>query len=250
MAELRCDSVAEKHSCPGVHGFFPDAVSVRVGRVRRARRRPRPAAACSFAQRSRHGGIASIKGELIDDCSLGANMKKAGAIRLGLTRRAQSVRPYATWPSCANGLSLGLQPAPLLAAALIGTLAGMAITFVAPPMLALFASGLPRYFGLLAWAAMSLSFVPTLRYYRLSPIWRVSPPGNSLLYMSYTLNSAYQHFRRQGRAVEGARPCRRAEPVMDRQRTASIGQRLARREFSGRVLADQATTPAGNPGLL
>ena len=60
----------------------------------------------------------------------------------------------------------------------------MAITFVAPLMLALFASGLPRYLGLLAWAAMSLSFVPTLLYYRLSPIWSVALPGIALLYMA------------------------------------------------------------------
>ena len=48
--------------------------------------------------------------------------------------------------------------------ALIAATLGMAITFVVPPLLALFASGFPRYLGLLAWVAMSLSFVPTLRY--------------------------------------------------------------------------------------
>jgi hypothetical protein len=87
--------------------------------------------------------------------------------------------------------------------ALIATTLGMAITFVAPPMLALFASGLPRYLGLLAWAAMTLSFVPTLRYYRLSPIWSVALPGIALLYMFYTLQSAYQHFRRRGGQWKG-----------------------------------------------
>jgi hypothetical protein len=80
---------------------------------------------------------------------------------------------------------------------------GMAITFVAPPMLALCASGLPQYLGLLAWAAMTLSFVPTLRYYRLSLIWSAALPGIALLYMSYTLQSAYQHFRRRGGQWKG-----------------------------------------------
>ena len=87
--------------------------------------------------------------------------------------------------------------------ALITTTLGMAITFVVPPILGLFASGFPRYLGLLAWAAMSLSFVPTLRYYRLSPIWSLALPGIALLYMSYTLQSAYQHFRRRGGQWKG-----------------------------------------------
>jgi hypothetical protein len=87
--------------------------------------------------------------------------------------------------------------------ALIGTTLGMALTFVAPPMLVLFASHVPRYLGLLVWAAMSLSFVPTLRYYRLSPLWSLALPAIAFLYMCYTLNSAYQHFRRRGGQWKG-----------------------------------------------
>ncbi len=126
-----------------------------------------------------------------------------GPIWLGLTNRVHSIRPYPAFADVARMvLSLGLQPiCAIRCLPLTGTILGMAITFVAPPALALFASGWPRYLGLLAWAAMSLSFVPTLRYYRLSPIWSVALPGIALLYMTYTLHSAYQHFRRRGRPV-------------------------------------------------
>jgi hypothetical protein len=127
-----------------------------------------------------------------------------GPIWLGLTNRVHSIRPYPAFADVARMVSRSaysqLRYSPL---ALVGTILGMAITFVAPPILALFAAGLPRYLGLFAWAAMSLSFVPTLRYYRLSPIWSVALPGIALLYMIYTLQSAYQHFRRRGGQWKG-----------------------------------------------
>lgn len=150
------------------------------------------------------GGVASIRGALIDDCSLAAELKTVGPIWLGLTNRAQSIRPYPTFADVARMVSRSAYSQlrySLLA--LTGTILGMAITFVTPPVLALFVPGLPRYLSLLAWAAMSLSFVPTLRYYRLSPIWSLALPGIALLYMSYTLQSAYQHFRRRGGQWKG-----------------------------------------------
>jgi hypothetical protein len=150
------------------------------------------------------GGIASIRGALIDDCSLGARLKGAGPIWLGLTNRVQSIRPYRTFADVARMVTRSaysqLRYSPI---ALLGTTLGMAMTFLAPSVLALFASGWPRFLGLLAWIAMSLSFVPTLRYYRLSPIWSVALPVIALLYMVYTLQSAYQHFRRRGGQWKG-----------------------------------------------
>ena len=70
-------------------------------------------------------------------------------------------------------------------------------------MLAIFASGLSRYLGLAVWLAMALSFVPTLRFYRLSPLWGLALPGIALLYLYYTLNSAYQYLRRRGGQWKG-----------------------------------------------
>jgi hopene-associated glycosyltransferase HpnB len=206
MAKLRCVSLAEKIHVPAFIYFFqmlyPFAWVARADASTAA-----AAGGCMLVRAdalASVGGIASIRGELIDDCSLAAKLKTVGPIWLGLTKRAQSVRPYPTFADVARMVSRSAYSQlrySLLA--LIGTILGMAITFVAPPMLALFASGLPRYFGFLAWAAMTLSFVPTLRYYRLSPIWSVALPGIALLYMSYTLQSAYQHFRRRGGQWKG-----------------------------------------------
>ena len=80
-----------------------------------------------------------------------------------------------------------LRYSPLL---LAGTVAGMALTYLAPPLLALFASGPARWLGLLAWALMALAFQPTLRLYRRSPLWGLALPAIALCYMLFTLDSA------------------------------------------------------------
>jgi hopene-associated glycosyltransferase HpnB len=206
MAKLRCISLAEKIHVPAFIYFFqmlyPFAWVARADSSTAA-----AAGGCMLVRAdalARVGGIASIRGALIDDCSLGTKLKTVGPIWLGLTNRVQSIRPYPTFADVARMVTRSaysqLRYSPL---ALIATTLGMTITFIAPLILALFASGLPRYLGLLAWAAMSLSFVPTLRYYRLSPIWSVALPGIALLYMSYTLQSAYQYFRRRGGQWKG-----------------------------------------------
>lgn len=206
MAKLRCVSLAEKIHVPAFIYFFqmlyPFAWVSRADSSMAA-----AAGGCMLVRAdalASVGGVASIRGALIDDCSLAAELKTVGPIWLGLTNRAQSIRPYPTFADIARMVSRSAYSQlrySLLA--LTGTILGMAITFVAPPALALFAPGLPRYLSLLAWAAMSLSFVPTLRYYRLSPIWSLALPGIALLYMSYTLQSAYQHFRRRGGQWKG-----------------------------------------------
>ena len=206
MAKLRCVSLAERMHVPAFIYFFqmlyPFAWVSRADATTAA-----AAGGCMLVRAdalARTGGIVGIRGALIDDCSLAAQLKSAGPIWLGLTNRVQSIRPYRSFADVARMVSRSaysqLRYSPL---ALVGTILGMTLTFVAPPLFALFASGLPQYFGLLIWAAMSLSFVPTLRYYQLSPIWGIALPGIALLYMSYTINSAYQHFRRRGGQWKG-----------------------------------------------
>jgi hypothetical protein len=81
---------------------------------------------------------------------------------------------------------------------LAGTIAGLALTFLAPPLLALFADGLARTIGIITWALMALAFQPTLRFYRLSPLWGIALPVIALLYMLYTLDSARQYWAGRG----------------------------------------------------
>jgi hopene-associated glycosyltransferase HpnB len=145
------------------------------------------------------GGIEAIRGALIDDCALGRRLKTIGPIWLGLTDRVHSLRPYPDVGEIRRMVArtaydqLGYSP--LL---LAGTIAGMALTYGAPPLLTLAGSGATRLVAAAAWALMTLSFVPVVRFYRRSPLWALALPGIAFAYMVFTLDSAYQHARGRG----------------------------------------------------
>ena len=150
------------------------------------------------------GGVGSIRGALIDDCALAARLKGIGPIWLGLTERARSIRHYDRLRDvkrmvarCAYA-QLDYSPLWLAVVSL-----GLALTFLAPPLFAIFAEGLPRYLGFAAWLAMALSFLPMLRFYRLSLLWSIALPVTAALYLYYTLASAFAHMRRRGGEWKG-----------------------------------------------
>jgi hypothetical protein len=86
---------------------------------------------------------------------------------------------------------------------LAGTLAGMALIYLAPPLLAIFAHGAARWLGLAAWLAMALAFQPMLRLYRRSPLWGLALPAIAAIYTGFTFDSALQHWRGRGGAWKG-----------------------------------------------
>jgi hypothetical protein len=86
---------------------------------------------------------------------------------------------------------------------LTGTVAGLALVYLAPVALALFASGVAQFIGLFVWLLMALAFRPTLRFYGLWAIWGLALPAIAALYMAFTLNSAYQHARGRGGMWKG-----------------------------------------------
>jgi hopene-associated glycosyltransferase HpnB len=206
MAKLRCQSIAERSHVPAFIYFFQ--MLFPFSWVCRPESKVAAAAGGCMLVRAdalaNVGGIASIHNALIDDCALAAKLKTVGPIWLGLTDRVRSVRPYNTLSDVRQMISRSayaqLRYSPLLLAA---TAAGMTITFVIPPMLAIFATGLPRYLGLLTWLMMAVSFMPTLRFYRVLWLWSITLPGIALLYLYYTLNSAYQYLRRRGGQWKG-----------------------------------------------
>ncbi len=150
------------------------------------------------------GGLEAIRWKIIDDCSLGALMKRQGPIWLGLTCRARSLRPYANLGEIGRMVSRSayaqLSFSPWL---LIGTVAGMAIVYLAAPVLALFGAGLARWAGIAAWAAMTLAFQPMLRFYRRSPLWGLALPLIGAIYTAFTLKSAIDSWRGRGGQWKG-----------------------------------------------
>jgi hypothetical protein len=150
------------------------------------------------------GGIETIRNAIIDDCALARTLKAYGPIWLGLTGRVRSIRRYDSVADMRRMVSrsayaqLGYSPWMLIA-----TVLALALVFIAPPLLAIFSDGVPRLVGLAAWLAMALSLQPTLRLYRLSPLWGLALPAITLLYAFYTLDSAYQHVRKRGGQWKG-----------------------------------------------
>jgi len=206
MAKLQCESLAERTHVPAFIYFFqmlfPFPWVSQPGSSTAA-----AAGGCMLVRvdaLASVGGIASIRNALIDDCSLAAKMKTMGPIWLGLSDRVHSIRPYETFSDVRRMITRSayaqLRYSPLLLAA---TFAGMVITFMVPPLLAIFAAGLSRFLGLLAWLAMTVSFLPTLRFYRLSPLWSLGLPAIAGLYLYYTLSSAYLFVKGQGGEWKG-----------------------------------------------
>jgi hopene-associated glycosyltransferase HpnB len=206
MVKLRCETWAERALIPAFVFFFqmlyPFAwVNDRNNRTAAA------AGGCMLVRRDAlraAGGIEAIRDALIDDCALGKKLKSVGPIWLGLTERVRSLRAYPAIEDIRRMVSRSaydqLHYSPLL---LAGTTAGMALTYLAPPFLVLFTSGLSQILGALTWAAMTLAFQPILRFYRLSPLWGPALPGIGCAYMIFTLDSAYQHLRGRGGLWKG-----------------------------------------------
>ena len=161
---------------------------------------------------NRAGGFAAIKGALIDDCALArgikalpANAGGAQGVWLGLATESRSIRPYRglgeIWRMVARSAYAQLHYSPLL---LLGTLLAMALTFLAPPLLALTAGlhddGVAAFLAASAWTLMALSAVPALRLYR-QPVWLAALlPLAATFYCAMTLDSACRYWRGAGGA--------------------------------------------------
>lgn len=153
---------------------------------------------------SRIGGIAAIADRLIDDCALAARVKPGGRLWLGHSDLARSIRPYPgvadIWRMIARSAYVQLRHSPLL---LAGSLLGLALLFLAPPGFALFGTGWQRAAGLLAWAGMAASFLPTLHRYRRSRAWAPLLPAIAAFYMAATLAAAASHHFGRGVSWKG-----------------------------------------------
>jgi len=206
MAELRCDSLAEKALIPAFVFFF--AMLYPFRRVNDpASRTAGAAGGCMLVRRealAAAGGIAAFRGALIDDCAMGAALKKQGPIRLSLTRRSVSIRPYGDWQAVgamiARSAYAQLRYSPWL---LFGTLAGLALVYLAPPLAAIFGAGWTRLAGAAAWLLMAAAFQPMLAFYRRSPLWGAALPAIALFYAGATLLSAVRHWQGRGGMWKG-----------------------------------------------
>lgn len=207
MARLNCTSPWERLLIPAFVFFFQKLYP--FPRVNRLDRRTAAAAGgCVLIRRSaleRIGGIAAIRGALIDDCTLAAAVKRSGGrIWLGLADGTRSLRVYGElepiWAMVARSAFTQLRYSGLL---LAGTVLGMALLYLAPPLLLLTAEPRSMALGAAAWLLMAIAYLPTVRYHRLPQLWALTLPAAALLYLAMTVDSARRYWWGSGSRWKG-----------------------------------------------
>jgi hopene-associated glycosyltransferase HpnB len=207
MVRLRCESFAEKALIPAFMFFFfmlyPPAWTKNV-----RRRMAGAAGGCILLRWSvlaRIGGIASIRGELIDDCALARAVKSTGGkIWLGISSETRSIRAYGTVSEVGRMISRTafwqLRHSAIL---LLGTIAGMFLTYMLPPLLLFTGKPYATALGALAWLLMMAAYAPSLRFYGLSLLWAPGLPLVALYYTIATIHSAVRYWSGRGGQWKG-----------------------------------------------
>ncbi|MGE0121185.1 MAG: glycosyltransferase [Dongiaceae bacterium] len=211
MARLNCETAWERLLVPPFVFFFQKLYPFPRANDDRAATAA-AAGGCVLIRRGmleKIGGIAAIRGALIDDCSLARAVKRAGGrLWLGLADDTRSLRVYRElapiWMMVARSAFTQLRYSALL---LLGTVLGMALLYLLPPLLLLTApvhgDAAAAVLAALAWLLMAVAYLPTLRYYR-QPAWlALTLPAAALLYLGMTLDSARRHWWGRGSRWKG-----------------------------------------------
>jgi hopene-associated glycosyltransferase HpnB len=201
MVRLHCATPAEKALIPAFVFFFFLLYPPRS-------KTTGAAGGCMLVGRTaleRAGGIEVIRDELIDDCALaGAIQRAGGRVLLAPAESSYSVRVYSTFAEIGRMVSrtafTQLRYSPVV---LVATLLGLFATYLLPVGLALFARGIPRAAGIIAWLVMSGLYAPTVRYYRISLVWAFTLPAIALFYGCATMHSAVRYWQGRGGEWKG-----------------------------------------------
>ena len=223
MARLSCRTTAERALMPTFVFFFfllyPPAW------IRNPRRATAGAAGgCMLVRRealAAVGGIGAIRGAWIDDCALARAIKRRGGkVWLGVSEQTRSLRGYADFGEAGRMISRSAftqlhHSAWLLAA----TVAGLLLTYAAPPALALAGTGSARWLGAAAWLLMAFCYWPALRFFGRPAYEAAGLPLVALFYLAATLHSAWQ-----SRFGGGGRWKGRRQPVSHSRAAARAGR--------------------------
>jgi len=144
----------------------------------------------------RIGGLASIRGALIDDCALARRARDAGdRTWIGLTHSARMLRHQDLkdiWNMIARTAFTQLHYSVVWLA--LCTLL-LAAAFLAPAAGAFLTTGGARAMAAAACIGMMVTYLPILRYYGLSWLWAPLLPLTGLLYLAMTWTSALRYWR-------------------------------------------------------
>jgi len=140
------------------------------------------------------GGFAALRDAVIDDCTLARLVKKQGYRSwIGVSRSVVMLRNHSLrdiWHMVARTAFTQLHYSYL---ALLVAMAGLGFVFEAPLLLLLSGPGLVRLMAGGAWLLMTLSYVPTARYYDESPLWGFLLPIAAFLFFLMSVHSALRY---------------------------------------------------------
>ncbi|MBD2502528.1 glycosyltransferase [Anabaena azotica] len=239
MVKLRCESFWEKFLIPAFVFFFQKLYPFPW--VNNPKNKTAAAAGGCILIRAaaleQIGGIQVIRQALIDDCTLAQVVKgtdknskfkipygklklqnskldnsppspQSRKIWLGLSSLTRSLRPYKSlqtiWDMVARTAYTQLNYSPWL---LLGTVVAMTLIYLLPPVGTIIGALMGNWrialTGLATWLLMSLAYLPTIRFYKLSPFLAFSLPAIAVLYTLMTIDSALRHWQGRGGAWKG-----------------------------------------------
>jgi len=197
MARLRTESLWERALMPAFVYFFKLLYPFHLANRNAYPRIAAAAGGCILLEAQalqRIGGFARLRGALIDDCALAAQVKRAGgSIWVGLTHCVESIRRYDTlqpiWNMVARSAFTQLRHSWLLLCALSVI---FAIAFWLPLIALISGEAWPMLIAAIAWAAMCASYLPMVRFYRLSSAWMFALPIVAALFLAMSWSSAWR----------------------------------------------------------
>ena len=86
---------------------------------------------------------------------------------------------------------------------LAATLVGLAVTYLAPPLLVLAREPVLMGLGAAAWLLMAACYLPMVRFYQVSPLYALTLPAVALFYSAATVHSAVQYAAGRGGRWKG-----------------------------------------------
>jgi len=151
------------------------------------------------------GGIASIRGEVIDDCALARAVKKnGGRIWMGLTRASFSLRGYGTFPEIRNMIArTAFTQLHYSILFLVLALAGLFVTFLLPWFSFLSGEDPAWFLASTAICLMTVTFGVTVRFYALPWPWALTLPVAAAYYGYATCVSAVRYWLGRGGQWKG-----------------------------------------------
>ena len=151
------------------------------------------------------GGFEAVRDAVIDDCSLAQKVKNAGGRTwVGLSQNVRSHRPYSKlsnfWTMVARTAytQLGYSVPLLLATTVL-----MLVLFWSPFVAIMTTSWIAKWLALIGWTGMTGAYLPTIRFYRLSPLWALTLPVMATLYLLMTWSSAFAYWKGRRSAWKG-----------------------------------------------